>query len=403
MASSDRYLTPYQMAFTAAGAIGVGYYLRFYVGGGGYSTPKDVFSDSALTTTIANAALVADAAGRFPTIYLGSSDYGVKLFTNADVLVWSADPVAKAATSAATTTTAGIIELSTLAESLLGTSTSLVPPVANVTEMIQSGFFSYGGTAGGTANALTGTPAPLPTALAAGMKAIIKAASTNTGATTLNWATLGVVAVKVGGSTSGGTACNGGEIIAGMTYEFTYSTADSCWFVDTKGWTPATVRALTEDTSPAVGDWLLTYDISAALPKKVSITTLGATQAQLEAETALTAFTTPGRQHFHPNHPKFHVKWADAAGTPTIGVSNNVSSLGDTATGTVTINFTTAFSTANYVPFGIAQRNATNDDCDVSIRQSTNPLTTALVVVTNASATNLDSTYAAVSGVGDFV
>ena len=231
MASSDLFIIPHAQAWTSAGAVAVGYKLRFYVSGGAYSTAKAVYGESTLTTPLSNAELVADAAGRFPKIYYGSGDYGVQLLTDADVVIWSADPVSKASTSAATTTVAGIVELATLAESLLGTSTTLVPPVSSITEMIQSGFFSYGGTAGGTANALTGTPAPLPTALAAGMKAVIKAASNNTSTTTLNWATLGVIAVKVNGG-AGVVACAGGEIMAANTYEFTYSAADSCWILE---------------------------------------------------------------------------------------------------------------------------------------------------------------------------
>ena len=229
MANSDRFYFPLQQAFSNAGAIGVGYKLKFWVASGAYSVLKDSYSESTLTTPNANP-VVADASGRFGPIFLSGS-YGVQLFDSNDVLLWAQDPVATAGTTAATTTTAGVVELATLAESLLGSSATLVPPVANVTEMIQQGFFSYGGTAGGTANALTGTPSPLPSALAAGMKAILKAASNNTAATTLNWATLGDVAVKVNGG-AGVVACAGGEIMAGNTYEFTHSAYDSCWILE---------------------------------------------------------------------------------------------------------------------------------------------------------------------------
>ena len=228
MANSDRFYFPLQQAFSNAGAIGVGYKLKFWVASGAYSVLKDSYSESTLTTANANP-VVADASGRFGPIFLSGS-YGVQLFDSNDVLLWAQDPVATAGTTAATTTTAGVVELSTLAESLLGSSSTLVPPVANVTEMIQSGFFQYGGTAGGTANALTGTPAPLPTALAAGMKAILRASATNGAVTTLNWATLGAIAVKIIGS-SGPQACVGGEIINTNFYEFDYSTSDSAWIL----------------------------------------------------------------------------------------------------------------------------------------------------------------------------
>lgn len=67
-----------------------GYKLHFYESG--TLSDKDTYSDEALTTANANP-VVADSAGRFGDIFLGSGEYRVKLFTDQDVEVWDADPV----------------------------------------------------------------------------------------------------------------------------------------------------------------------------------------------------------------------------------------------------------------------------------------------------------------------
>jgi len=61
----------------------------------GTSTPKDTYSDSALTTPNANP-VVADASGRFAGIFLSGS-YKVVLKDSSDVTIWTEDPVSGAA------------------------------------------------------------------------------------------------------------------------------------------------------------------------------------------------------------------------------------------------------------------------------------------------------------------
>lgn len=269
MASSDRLLMPYQTAFDAAGDAAPGAKLNFYVTA--TTTRKDTYSDAALSVPNANP-LPANSAGRFGTIYLGSGDYKIVLTDENDVELWSADPVSKSGTNSASTTVAGIIEIATEAEALLGTSTSLAIVPDTAVAMIQQGF-TYGGTVGGTANAITVTPSILPAALAAGMKFTFKATATNTSTTTINYAALGVVAAKVTGG-SGATACSGGEIISGNTYEATYSSSDACWLIDAVGFTPAAANAATTGTSMAPGDKILMYDLSALAPRAMTLATL---------------------------------------------------------------------------------------------------------------------------------
>lgn len=73
-----------------ASGVGSGWKLAFYVSG--TTTPKDTFSDSALTTANANP-VVADSAGRFGNIFLESGTYKVILSDADDVEKWTADPV----------------------------------------------------------------------------------------------------------------------------------------------------------------------------------------------------------------------------------------------------------------------------------------------------------------------
>lgn len=73
-----------------------------------------------------------------------------------------------------------------------------------------------------------------------------------------------------------------------------------------------------------------------------------ASQAEMEAGTALDKYVSPGVQHFHPGHPKAHGTVTVAAGTPTLQTSYNITSITDTATCRLTVTIATDFSTANY-------------------------------------------------------
>lgn len=242
--SSSRYNPPYANAWNANGAVAVGNVLTFWVSGGGYATPKSAYTDAAWTVPITS--ITAGADGKYANIFLGSGDYGIQERDINGVLLWSADPVSSALTTAATTSVSGTVQLATVAQALAATSAVLAMTPATTAQAIQQGF-GYG-TTGGTANAITGTPTITPTALAAGMLISLKASSTNTGATTLNWAGLGAVAVKVN-TTSALLACYGGEIINGNTYIFEYSAADACWILLTPSnratWPPGTISGLT--------------------------------------------------------------------------------------------------------------------------------------------------------------
>jgi hypothetical protein len=370
----------------------------FYVAG--TTTPQDTYSDKDLTIPNTNP-VVADANGLFGQIFLGSGTYDVVLKTSADATIWTAEDVAAAAVSAATTTVSGIIELATTAEALTGTSATLGMTPATVAAAVQQGF-SYG-TTGGSANAITVTPTIAPTALASGMECYFRASSTNTGATTINYADLGAVSARVHGA-SGATACVGGEIIANNLYRAVYSGSDSCWVISAVGWTPAALTALTAETVIAVGDEFLMYDISGFAPKKIAFSTMLAAQADMESATSVALLVPPGRFHFHPGSAKARVQYDQSSGTASAqGTSYNLSSLTDGAAGLATMNFTTSFSTAFYHLATATQRPSTNNDAQITINHALahTPTASACQLATSIVATNNDMVWASAVVHGD--
>lgn len=87
----------------------------------------------------------------------------------------------------------------------------------------------------------------------------------------------------------------------------------------------------------ATGTVALTSDIPTA-----------AAQSDQETATSTTLHVTPGRQQYHPSAAKFWVHFTSVT-TTSILASYNVTSLTDNGTGDTTINFTTSFSSANFV------------------------------------------------------
>lgn len=73
-----------------------------------------------------------------------------------------------------------------------------------------------------------------------------------------------------------------------------------------------------------------------------------ATQAEMETGTATNRAVTPGRQHYHPAHPKAWGYVTVSAGTPTLAASHNVTGITDAGTGLLTVTIDTDFADANY-------------------------------------------------------
>ena len=97
-------------------------------------------------------------------------------------------------------------------------------------------------------------------------------------------------------------------------------------------------------------DFLPIDDVSVTTSKKITptdlVTALKATQAQQEAASILTRIITPGTQHMHPTAVK---GWAHYGPSGNIFASYNVSSIDDNGIGDSNVNWTTDFSSANYV------------------------------------------------------
>jgi hypothetical protein len=76
-----------------------------------------------------------------------------------------------------------------------------------------------------------------------------------------------------------------------------------------------------------------------------------ATQAQMETGTSLVTAVPPGRQQFHPGHPKVFCNWDNNGSTGVTGQTFNVSSLTDAGVALSVVNFTTSFT--NPLSYGV--------------------------------------------------
>ena len=101
-----------------------------------------------------------------------------------------------------------------------------------------------------------------------------------------------------------------------------------------------------------------------------------AAQSDMETGTSLTLVVNPGVQHFHPGHPKCWGKSSNAAGTPTLNVSYNMTSITDTATDQLTVTIANDFSSAHYafsvsIEAATTTLSATTTSVSVFVRNAT--------------------------------
>ena len=78
----------------------------------------------------------------------------------------------------------------------------------------------------------------------------------------------------------------------------------------------------------------------------ITFTDIAASQAELEAGSSTTKYTTPGRQQYHPSAAKFFLRATINGGIDT---SYNITSISDTGTGVLGVTIGTDFSSSNYV------------------------------------------------------
>lgn len=100
-----------------------------------------------------------------------------------------------------------------------------------------------------------------------------------------------------------------------------------------------------------------------------------ASQAEMEAASSTTVPVTPGRTQYHPGVAKAWVLFDDSG---NILASYGVTSVTSHGSSLYTVNFTTAFSSANYATVGMAARNT--GGAIVTVDNNTLPTTTAVKV-----------------------
>jgi len=125
-----------------------------------------------------------------------------------------------------------------------------------------------------------------------------------------------------------------------------------------------------------------------------------ASQAELEAGTSTTVYTSPGRQHLHPSAAK---AWVNFNGTGTVAIRSayNVTSITDHGPGAYTINFTNAMSSVNYCVVGQASISLTVNGAYFQAPHTTTPSTTSVRVQTETPAgtdTDCEWVHAAIFG-----
>lgn len=89
-------------------------------------------------------------------------------------------------------------------------------------------------------------------------------------------------------------------------------------------------------------------DCSLNLGNGSNVIPAGASQSQMEAEAPSTVYVSPSTTKYSPGVAKAWCRVTTSSGSPVLGASYNVSSIGDRGTGKFTVNLTTAFSAADY-------------------------------------------------------
>jgi hypothetical protein len=198
------------------------------------------------------------------------------------------------------------------------------------------------------------------------------------------------------------TAASGNTTVAGtlgVTGAVTNSSTTEMTGDVTVNTNKLTVTAANGNTAVAgtlavTGNATLTADVSAATVSGAVV----ATQANMETGTATNLLVTPGRQHFHPGHPKLWIK-CDSAGATND--SYNITSITDTGVGTLDVTIATDFTDTDYVVNATAQSTGNNDM--LLINNSTPPTagTFRISSVNPATSSSHDPSAYHISGFGD--
>lgn len=165
-----------------------------------------------------------------------------------------------------------------------------------------------------------------------------------------------------------------------------------------------------QTTGPGTAGQFFGSNGASAVPTMQALPT-STTSASGIVELATNAETTTGTDtgrvapisamRYHAGSAKF---WVNFNGTGTVAtrVSNNVTSITDNGTGDYTINFTTAFSSANYVCAGMVSDSVGGsfDQAGISIKKTVAPTASALRVVTFITSNGTLSDWGIIDVVG---
>lgn len=205
------------------------------------------------------------------------------------------------------------------------------------------------------------------------------------------------------GNNSGSTADVAGFTIAGLTSKASPATTDYLVISDEAA-SSAFKKATIAQVVGAIGSGVTSINSeTGALTFNNGITNSGttfsidaATQSDQETATSTTKPVTPGRQQYHPSAVKFWIKFSQSA--DTIQASYNVSSVTDGAAGNDVINYTTAFSSANYaVSYGFQSTDITVYE----ILDFTAQNTSSINIRHTSNNTGVDLSICYVMGCGD--
>lgn len=166
---------------------------------------------------------------------------------------------------------------------------------------------------------------------------------------------------------------------------------------DNSGWTQLALTHVAGN-----GSWTAEDELTIEFVRAGDVAA-AATQAQQEAASSTTVFVTPGRQQYHPSACKAEVNF-NGSGTVAIRRAYNVSSIADNGTGDYTVNFTTAFASADYSWAISAGRGAAGSGLRLIAQapRAADPTTGAFrFLITDAAGTAQDAEFVAAIFFGD--
>jgi hypothetical protein len=145
---------------------------------------------------------------------------------------------------------------------------------------------------------------------------------------------------------------------------------------------------------------VLTSNGAGALPTFQNASSVSAaTQAEQEAGSSTTVYTSPGRQQYHPSACKY---WMNLHGTDTFAInqSYNISSATDGGVGTYSYNITVAFSAATEC-IVVNAFSASGDRNNTTVGTTSWGTGTGALSLRNQAGTLVDMDNTCVAGFGD--